>query len=133
MSTVLESLKAQREEVQQKLANLRRMLRDLDTAISALEGRPPAAPTMRASAPMKLKDAIAHVLMGSPADYEEIVTRVNALDGMQTTKSSIQSTLSRMKSYGEVVKTPNDDKWALPTHENGEAEASPDTGQDIFS
>jgi hypothetical protein len=113
MGIVADGLKAQREKYVFDMSQLRQALKDVDTALASLEGKPVAVRSAdsRQSNRITLKEGVLLALDGVSLSIDEVLASVKGDLLIETTKASIASTMSRLKTDGLVQKVGDTDKW----------------------
>lgn len=103
MNGALEILRRERDEAAEQIRVLRYRIKDLDSAISVLEGQPIPSRQGRGSGDLKLsvlkKLKEAGATGGTPKELADALTR----EGRQTSDASVSSTLSRLKGESKVI------------------------------
>lgn len=124
-------LKRERDEAGEQIRALRLRIRDLEAAISVLEGHPAPAKLGRASG--NIKQGILELLSEgdergtTPKELTEALAKV----GHTTSEASVSSTLSRLKAEDKVINRGG--RWfaanAQPTQVGGQQRAQATTSE----
>jgi hypothetical protein len=134
MNGALEILRRERDDAAEQIRLLRVRIKDLDAAISLLEGQPASAKNGRATGDLKLsvlkKLDEAGIAGGTPKELADKLTS----EGRQTSDASVSSTLSRLKAESKVAN--RNGRWfavnGLSDSQNGESKSPDKDGFDPF-
>ena len=110
------------DELSVEMRDLRQRVREIDDAMAVLSGHTPALRPVRGSGG-KLQTLILACLKAygaGGANVREIAASL-AADGRETSEPSVSSTLSRMKSEGDVEN--RNGKWFAPNDDYGVTES----------
>ena len=113
MSKIVEMLAARRREIEAQFAPLKAELKEIDLALAAIEGRPPA-PTQGKPRKPSVIDRIIELLTAEPSGLPtaEIAKRMKDQFGREVSNRNMSWHLSRLKRDGGIVQV--DGLWRLP-------------------
>jgi hypothetical protein len=121
MSRAVEILKAEKLRMQTDIAELRRGIREIDTALAAIEGVDgSAAASQQPSSPINhgIIDAISNGCRTPSAIHSFLESR-----GVDTSRQSVSTRLQRLKNDGLIAH--DGERWTLPKDEGPDDESGP--------